>query len=75
MTLPTIILLAIYLLSVLVLYSRPLITVLESLFALALAVIVSTIFFQRVLDIAGIVGIRENIYTPSLILILTIIVI
>lgn len=72
MTLTTIVLVAIYLVFVFTLYYRPLITVLESLVALVLAIVVSTIFFQKALDVVSVFGIRENIYTPSLILILTI---
>lgn len=75
MTLPIIALLVIYIASILIIYSRPLISILESLVAVILAVIASTYCFQRVLDITNTFGLKENIYTPSLILILTIIII
>jgi len=75
MTLPIVVLLVLYFLFALILFTRPLITVLESLIALILGITVSIFYFQKILDIVGSFGLRENIYTPSLIFILMIIII
>ena len=75
MTLSIIVFLALYLLFALILFARPLITVFESLIALILGVIVSMFYFQKILDIANSFGLKEDIYTPSLIFILTVTVV
>lgn len=66
----TIVLLGFYFFYVFFIFFRPLITVIESLTALILAFLTSILSFGAVLDFLNYLGIRENIYTPSLVFIL-----
>ncbi|MFA6694970.1 MAG: CAP domain-containing protein [Bacillota bacterium] len=65
----TIVLLGVYFFLSILFFFRPLITVMESLTALILAFLISTLSFGIVLNFLNYLGVRENVYTPSLIFI------
>ena len=71
----TIILIVIYLVVSSLFFLRPLVIVLESLLAMALASLVIIFSFGPILNFFVSLGIRENVYAPSLVFILSFIII